>query len=200
LALLAWRKWYAGITGQGDAATLRGVEQHITNTTIAQTLDQTQASTILRGTVRLATTSETNTGTDDAIAVTPDGLAGSILGTSGIGVIAVDFTTDVSVADGKAYMPIPAWMNGMNLVRAQAMVITAGTTNPTTIDIYNVTDSQDMLSAAISIASGATVGTVGTINTTYDDLATNDVLRVDVTTVSTTAPKGLLVVLEARLP
>ena len=200
MALLAWRKWYAGITGQGDAATLRGVEQHITNTTIAQTLDQTQASTILRGTVRLATTSETNTGTDDAIAVTPDGLAGSILGTSGIGVIAVDFTTDVSVADGKAYMPIPAWMNGMNLVRAQAMVITAGTTNPTTIDIYNVTDSQDMLSAAISIASGATVGTVGTINTTYDDLATNDVLRVDVTTVSTTAPKGLLVVLEARLP
>ena len=200
MALLAWRKWYAGITGQGDAATLRGVEQHITNTTIAQTLDQTQASTILRGTVRLATTSETNTGTDDAIAVTPDGLAGSILGTSGIGVIAVDFTTDVSVADGKAYMPIPAWMNGMNLVRAQAMVITAGTTNPTTIDIYNVTDSQDMLSAAISIASGATVGTVGTINTTYDDLATNDVLRVDVTTVSTTAPKGLLVALEARLP
>lgn len=45
-------------------------------------------------------------------------------------------------------------MNGMNLVRANAVVNTAGTTNATTIDIYNVTDSHDMLSTAISIASG----------------------------------------------
>ena len=200
MALVAWRKWYAGLTGQGDAKTIAGVTQQITNNTINQVLDNTKASTILAGVVRLATTSETNTGTDDSIATTPDGLAGSVHGTKAIGVIAVDFTTDVTVADGKAYMPVPAALNGMNLVRAQAIVITAGTTNATTIDIYNVTDSQDMLSTAISIASGATVGTVGTINVSYDDVATNDVLRVDVTTVSTTAPKGLLVILEFRLP
>ena len=104
------------------------------------------------------------------------------------------------MADGKAYIPIPAVLTGMNLIRAQAIVNTAGTTNATTIDIYNVTDSVDMLSTAISIASGATVGTVGTINTTNDNVQTNDVLRVDVTTMSTTAPKGLLVVLEFQLP
>jgi hypothetical protein len=57
-----------------------------------------------------------------------------------------------------------------------------------------------MLSGNISIASAGTVGTVGTINGTYDDVATNDVLRIDVDAVSTTAPKGLMVVLEFRLP
>ena len=88
----------------------------------------------------------------------------------------------------------------MNLVRANAYVNTAGTTNATTIDIYNVTDSQDMLSTAISIASGGTAGTAGTVNASYDDVATGDILRVDVTSMSTTAPKGLMVVLEFRLP
>ena len=88
----------------------------------------------------------------------------------------------------------------MNLVRAQATVVTAGTTNATTVMINNVTDAADMLSGAISIASGGTVGTVGTINTSTDDVATNDVLRIDVDSVSTTAPKGLMVVMEFRLP
>jgi hypothetical protein len=88
----------------------------------------------------------------------------------------------------------------MNLVRANASVVTAGTTNATTIDIYNVTDSQDMLSTAISIASGGTVGTAGTVNASYDDVATNDVLRIDVTSASTTNAKGLQIILEFRLP
>ena len=174
--------------------------QSIVNTIINSPTIVPNASEITRGIIIIATTAEVNTGTEDTKSVSPDALAGSNLGTQGIGVIAVDATTDLSVADGKAYMPVPAAMNGMNLVRAQAIVITAGTTNATTIDIYNVTDSQDMLSTAISIASGGTVGTVGTINATYDDVATNDVLRVDVTTASTTLPKGLLVVLEFRLP
>jgi hypothetical protein len=56
-----------------------------------------------------------------------------------------------------------------------------------------------MLSTAISIASGDTVWTAGTVDASYDDIATNDILRIDVTTMSTTAPKGLMVVLEFRL-
>ena len=127
-------------------------------------------------------------------------LAGSIFGTRVIGIIVIDSTTDLSVADGKAYVPVPVALNGMNLIRAQAIVNTAGTTNATTMDIYNVTDSVDMLSGAISIASTETVGTVGTIDTSNDDVATNDVLRVDVTSMSTTAPKGLLIILEFQLP
>jgi hypothetical protein len=157
------------------------------------------ASTTAAGISELAIASEVNTGTSDTLSVTPDALAGSVMGTKGFCVIAVAPTTDVSAADGKAYIMIPECMNGMNLVRANASVVTAGTTNATTIDIYNVTDSKDMLSTAISIASGGTIGTAGTVNASYDDVATNDVLRIDVTSASTTNAKGLQIILEFRL-
>lgn len=152
------------------------------------------------GHVEIGTTAETNTGTDATRAVSPDGLAGSYAGTKSISVQVTDGTSDVATGDGKAYITIPEALNGMNLVRAQATVVTAGTTNATTVMIHNKTDAQDMLSGAISIASGGTVGTVGTINGSFDDVATNDVLRIDVDSVSTTAPKGLMVILEFRLP
>ncbi len=147
-----------------------------------------------------ASVSGTNTGTSTTDFVTPDALAGSYAGTKSLSVQVYDGGTDVATGDGKAYITIPESLNGMNLIRAQATVVTAGTTNATTVMIHNKTDAQDMLSGAISIASGGTVGTVGTVNTTYDDVATNDILRIDVDSVSTTAPKGLMVVLEFRLP
>ena len=75
---------------------------------------------------------------------------------------------------------------------------TAGTTNASTFDIYNVTDSTTMLSSAISIASGAKSGT-GTVDTDHDDVATGDIIRIDVNTLSTTKPKGLIVTLAFRL-
>lgn len=152
------------------------------------------------GHVELAIASEVNTGTSTSLAVSPDGLAGSYAGTKSLSVQCFEGATDVTTGDGKAYITIPESLNGMNLVRAQATVVTAGTTNATTVMIHNKTDAQDMLSGAISIASAGTVGTVGTVNATYDDVATNDVLRIDVDSVSTTAPKGLMVVLEFRLP
>jgi hypothetical protein len=112
--------------------------------------------------------------------------------------ICVDFSTELAVADGVGYIIIPAECNGMNLISARADVITAGTTNASTFDIYNVTDSTSMLSSAISIASGATSGT-GTIDTDHDDVATGDIIRIDVDTLSTTKPKGLIITLAFRL-
>jgi hypothetical protein len=147
-----------------------------------------------------ASTANINTGTSTTVFNTPDALAGSYAGTKSVSIQVFDGATDVATGDGKAYITIPEALNGMNLVRAQATVVTAGTTNATTVMIHNKTDAQDMLSGAISIASAGTVGTVGTINGSYDDVATNDVLRIDVDSVSTTAPKGLQVVLEFRLP
>lgn len=158
------------------------------------------ASDTTAGKIEVATTAETNTGTDATRAVSPDGLAGSYAGTKSVSIAVFAPTTDVATGDGKAYITIPEALNGMDLVRAQATVVTAGTTNATTVMIHNVTDAVDMLSGAISIASGGTVGTVGTINTSNDGVATNDILRVDVDSVSTTAPRGLMVVLEFRLP
>lgn len=149
---------------------------------------------------RNASTAEVNTGTSTTKAVTPDGLAGSYAGTKSVAIAVFAPTTDVATGDGKVYITIPEALNGMDLVRAQGTVVTAGTTNATTVMIHNVTDAVDMLSGAISIASGGTVGTVGTINTSNDSVATNDVLRIDVDSVSTTAPRGLMIVLEFRLP
>ena len=152
----------------------------------------------------IATTAETDTGTDAARAVSPDGLAGSKIGTKTVEIICFDYTTDTETGDGKGYIHIPTALNGMNLVTVHAEVISAGTTGTTDIQIYNVTDSVDMLSTKITIDSGETgsdtAATAAVIDTANDDVATNDLLRIDVDAVSTTAADGLIVTLEFRLP
>ena len=61
-----------------------------------------------------------------------------------------------------------------------------------------------MLSTKITIDSGETgsdtAATAAVIDTSNDDVASWDVLRIDVDAVSTTAAKGLIVTLEFRLP
>lgn len=159
------------------------------------------ASDSAAGKVELAIASEVSTGTDTSRAVTPDALAGSnTFGRKTVSIQVNAGDADVATGDGQAYLTIPESLNGMNLVRAQATVVTAGTTNATTIMVHNKTQAADMLSGAISIASAGTVGTVGTIDANNDDVATNDVIRIDVDSVSTTAPKGLVVILEFQLP
>ena len=123
--------------------------------------------------------------------------------TYGIIVQIVADGTDVDTTSGVVLaLPVPSFLDGMNLVRATANVTTAGTTNATTIQVRNMTkySGNDALSTAISIASGATTATAGTVNTSYDDVSTEDILKIYVTGQSTTKPKGLYVVLEYRLP
>jgi hypothetical protein len=109
-----------------------------------------------------------------------------------------DKPTDVTVGDGRSYFQVPAKFNGDKLKIANASVITAGTTGNTTIQVHNVTQAVDMLTTPITIASGATTGS-GVIDTANDDIVTGDILRIDIDSVSTTAPKGLLVNLEFGL-
>lgn len=161
------------------------------------------ASDTVKGKVELAIASEVTTGSDATRAVTPDALAGSnIFGVKAIQIQVVETATDVDGTSGIAYFYAPRAIDGMNLVRATAMVDTAGTTNATTIQIRNMTkySSNDALSSAISIASAGVVATAGTVNTTYDDVSTDDKIKVYVTGQSTTKPKGLWVVLEYQLP
>ena len=110
------------------------------------------------------------------------------------------FTTNVATGDGAAYAVIPIALNGLNLVRVHARVITAGTTGITDVQIHNVTQVADMLSTKITIDSGETgsdtAATAAVIDTGNDDVATNDLLRIDVDAVSSTPPAGLLVTLE----
>ena len=113
-------------------------------------------------------------------------------------------TASVDTGTGKAYLHIPAELNGYNLVEVHAMVITAGTTGTTDIQLHNINDAVDMLSTKITIDSGETgsdtAATPAVINTAADDVATNDVIRVDVDAISTTSPKGLIVTMGFQLP
>ncbi len=210
----------SGATGQVDLTNCEGIaivgntELAVVNETNCTNIkkvgnpgfsgndEDVAASATVAGKVELATAAETTTGTDATRAVTPDGLAGSVHGMASIEIQVVATATDVDTTSGIGYFNIPSKANGMILVRAQAYVDTAGTTNATTVQVRNMTKyaSNDALSGAISIASGGTVGTVGTIDASYDDVATDDLIKVYVTGQSTTKPKGLRVLCEYQLP
>lgn len=105
-------------------------------------------------------------------------------------------TTDLTTGDGKFYFVIPPELNGMVLSGVFARVVTAGTTGTTDIQFHNVTDAVDILSTKLTIdsaeTSSATAATAAVINTSNDDMATDDLIRVDIDAVSSTAPKGLI--------
>ena len=168
------------------------------------TLGIVSASDAAEGLVELATVAETDTGTDAGRSVTPDGLAGSNFGERVVQIIVFERATDVATGNGKADFHIPSTLSGMNLVEVHAEVITAGTTGTTDIQIANVTQAADMLSTKLTIDSGATgsdtAAAAAVIDGANDDVATNDMLRIDVDAISTTAPKGLIITLTFRLP
>jgi hypothetical protein len=154
--------------------------------------------------VTYCSAAEINTGTEAAKAVSPDTLAGSNMGAKVVQVVVFDYTTDVATGNGKAYFVVPDELTGMNLVRVAATVITAGVTGSTTIGIYNLTDTHQMLSVSMAIETGETTtrtsATPGTIDAGEDDVVTGDILRIDISAISTTAPKGLIVELVFALP
>lgn len=122
-----------------------------------------------------------------------------------IGIQTVDSGTATAVGDGKAFFRIPAELNGMNLTGVAASVYTAGTTGNLDITILNKTDSTDMLSTAMRIETGetdtSTSAQPGTIDTTHDDVATGDIISINIDAIQTgTAAKGLYVQLKFELP
>lgn len=164
----------------------------------------TAATESANGVVELATSAEINTGTDAVRPICPDQLAASDFGIVYVQFRSADFTSDLATGDGADYLHIPDALNGMNLVYVHARVITAGTTGTTDFQIANVTDAVDMLSTKLTIDSGETgsntAATAAVIDTTKDDVATNDLLRLDIDALSTTKPKGYVVTLGFRKP
>lgn len=128
-----------------------------------------------------ATAAETNTGTSTAKYVSPDGLAGSNYGTFVVSILLNDSTV-LTTGDGKAYFRVPNECNGFDLVGVRAARV-AGTGTPL-IQIHNVTQAADMLTTRVSIDSGetdsSTAATPASIDTSNDDVATGDRLRIDV--------------------
>ncbi len=108
-------------------------------------------------------------------------------------------TQTVQTGDGKKYFHIPPELNGMNLIYAHAFCITAGTAGTMDIQIHNETDDVDMLSTKLTVDSAETgsntAAVAAVIDTTKDDVATNDVIRIDVDAVQTAPAKGLIITL-----
>lgn len=111
---------------------------------------------------------------------------------------------NLTTGDGQAFFRVPLEMNGMNLTGVGAVVYTAGTTNTLDIQIRNKTQAADMLSTKITIDSGetdsATANAAAVIDTSNDDVATNDVIAIDIDAVHTTPAKGLVVMMRFELP
>jgi hypothetical protein len=110
----------------------------------------------------------------------------------------VAFATDQTVAtgDGTISFVVPAELNGMNLTAATAGVYTAGTVGNTTdvqIRRRRAGASADMLSTKITLSVDEYHASDGVIDTDNDDIATGDMIMVDVDAVNDTAPEGLAV-------
>jgi hypothetical protein len=90
----------------------------------------------------------------------------------------------LTTGDGKFRFTIPSALNGMNLIEAHAHVYTVSGTGLPSIAIFNETTSHDMLSVNITIDvnenDSKDAQTQPTINTSYDDVATGNVIRMDV--------------------
>jgi hypothetical protein len=123
-------------------------------------------------------------------------------------------TETTITGNGKYYFVVPPGLNNFRLTGVVAQTITAGTTGPTTVALTRCihvatgnacsSTTVQMLSTNINVDSGtnssADAGTPPVINTANATLTTNQVVRIDVPAVSTTAAIGLIVNLELTIP
>jgi hypothetical protein len=190
-----------GITDSATSNTLKKATLTNVATAVNALYTPPTASTTVSGDIEIAIASETSTGTDATRAVSPDALAGSTFGEKNMGLSV--FTSDVAVEVGNGLIgiPVPASINGMNIVDVLATVHTLGVTGTTNVQVRRrrLGTDVDVLSTLITIASQY-FASDGVINTANDDLSTGDVLYIDVDVVHTTPPNGLSVVITARLP
>lgn len=163
----------------------------------------TAATTSAAGKVELAIASEINTGTDTGRAIGVDEFAGSNFGKRIIQVKVFDDATAATTGDGKVIFMIPVEFNGMNLVDVEAYVSGVSSSGALTIMVRNVTQAADMLSTAITIDvsenSSLTAAVAPVIDAANDDVATGDLIAIDVDGAGTSA-EGLGVVLSFQLP
>lgn len=100
--------------------------------------------------------------------------------------------------DGKAFLLVPSQLNGRNITSVAAAVTTQSSSGTVTVQVARVRGGTpaDVLSTRVTIdaneTTSYTAATPAVINTSNDDMATGDLLRVDVDGAGTGA-KGLIV-------
>lgn len=127
--------------------------------------------------------------------------------------VVFDFTTTVTTGDGKFYFKITSELNGMNLIAVDAHVITVSSSGAVNVDLARCAavatgnacsgTVADMLSTNLTIDANeeksSTAATPAVIDTANDDVATNQIIRVDVDGAGT-GTQGLIVTLSFQLP
>jgi len=164
-----------------------------------------QGTTSAKGALEIATSAEINTSTDADRAMTPDLFAASNYGIRYVQIMAVAKATDLTVTDGLAYFHVPAGLNGMDLVEVHAEVFTAPAGSTATFELSKNGASTQMLSTNITIDASETgsdsAATAAVIDTSNDNIATNDLIQINCTQIgSSTAGAGLLVTMGFRIP
>lgn len=109
------------------------------------------------------------------------------------------FGTAVTTGDGKAYWPVPMNCNAQNLVAIAVVLGEAPSTlNKPTVMLHNLTDAVDMLTVAVTVdtteQTSLTADVAAEIDAAHDDVASGEMLRIDVD-VAGTGTKGLWVIL-----
>lgn len=180
------------------SAIVDGVTE-ITATTVNQAYEEIEAietelktpsvvvaSDTVKGMIEIATIAETSTGTDATRAVSPDGLAGSDFGKQTIEITLLDNDTTLAVVDGIAsyYWIVPLKLNGWKITDADAATQgTYSSSGAPTFQIYNLTDTVDILTTAITIDANHytsyDAATQPVIDTSNNTLATGDRIRFD---------------------
>ena len=132
-------------------------------------------------------------------------VANSYVATRGYTIALLDNLTAPTVVDGLGsfYFPIPAQIDGYNLVDADVVLAAASTDGTPTFQIYNVTQTVDMLTTAITVdlteLTSYTAAAQPVIDAANDDVATGDQLRFDCDVAGTSA-LGCTFILVFRIP
>jgi len=118
-------------------------------------------------------------------------------GASAVALALFEHDEAVGISTGETGIPISAELNGKSLTVLTANVAVAGSGSTTDIIVRRHRGGLDvsMMNSATKIASGAYTSSNGVPNPVNDDVATGDLLFVDVTATNTVSPLGLSVVL-----
>ena len=126
----------------------------------------------------------------------------SAIGTKSIGWAPFEADAACEAGDGVVAFPIPASMNGMNLINVVATVTDKGVTGTMDVQIRRQRGAAevDMLSTKVTVGDEY-FAQDGVVNTSNDDVATGDQIFCDIDAIhSGTAADGCSVIAEFRLP
>lgn len=156
-----------------------------TNVAAAGAVMESDTSTASMGFVvdedDMSSNSATKVPTQQSVKAYVDASAGPITRVVGIQVSGAD---ELVSGDGQAFFRVPSVMNGYELTAVAAHVADASSSGGISIQVHNVTGAADMLTTPLTIDAGendsSTAATAAVIDTSEDDVATGDWIRLDI--------------------